>query len=110
MKKEQTNYEKEKFRNGSVQSNEANMMLDFHENNLRYILQSLGSATLTKVDLQILIDFLLNKQQDCISIKDPTEWIDEKTDDLQRIKKQLHQKDVLLKEEQRKLASCQVSP
>lgn len=58
--------------------------------NVQSLVRILGKADLPRNDIQILIDFLLNKQQDTLT-KDPSEWNDP-SDPLQKLKKQLQEK------------------
>uniref|UniRef100_A0A0P6J603 Putative fast myosin heavy chain hciii n=1 Tax=Aedes aegypti TaxID=7159 RepID=A0A0P6J603_AEDAE len=66
--------------------------------NVQSLVRILGKADLPRNDIQILIDFLLNKQQDTLT-KDPSEWNDP-SDPLQKLKKQLQEKENQLLEEQ----------
>uniref|UniRef100_U5EQN6 Putative ribosome binding protein 1 log a dog n=1 Tax=Corethrella appendiculata TaxID=1370023 RepID=U5EQN6_9DIPT len=59
----------------------------------------LAKADLPRNEIQYLIDFLLNKQQDTF-IKDPSEWSEGKSDPLQKLKKQLQEKEQQLRDEQ----------
>lgn len=65
---------------------------------MQSLVRILGKADLPRNDIQILIDFLLNKQQDTLT-KDPSEWNDP-SDPLQKLKKQLLEKENQLIEEQ----------
>lgn len=67
--------------------------------NVQSLVRILANAELPRNDIQILIDFLLNKQQDTLT-KDPSEWNDP-SDPLQKLKKQLQEKENLLLEEQK---------
>lgn len=67
--------------------------------NVQSLVRILGKADLPRNDIQILIDFLLNKQQDTLT-KDPSEWNDP-SDPLQKLKKQLQDKQNQLEEEQK---------
>lgn len=67
--------------------------------NVQSLVRILGKADLPRNDIQILIDFLLNKQQDTLT-KDPSEWNDP-SDPLQKLKKQLQEKQNQLEEEQK---------
>lgn len=73
------------------------------ENETGALIRQLGKADLTRNQIQILIDFLLNKQQDTI-IKEPTEWLEGKADVVQKLKKQLQEKEDLLQHEQTAVA------
>jgi ribosome-binding protein 1 len=72
------------------------------ETEIASLIRSLGKAELTRNQIQILIDFLLNKQQDTVA-KEPTEWSEGKTDVLQKLKKQLSEKEEQLRNEQASL-------
>ncbi|XP_055541449.1 putative leucine-rich repeat-containing protein DDB_G0290503 isoform X2 [Wyeomyia smithii] len=73
--------------------------------NVQALVQILAKADLPRNDIQILIDYLLNKQQDTLT-KDPSEWNDP-SDQLQKIKKQLQDKDNQLQEEQKSVVGLQ---
>lgn len=64
--------------------------------NVNVIMQFLGRTELTRSEIQILIDFLLNKQQDTINVTN-CDWSD---DIVQKLRKQLEEKDRQLSEEQ----------
>lgn len=64
--------------------------------NVNVIMQFLGRTELTRGEIQILIDFLLNKQQDTINVTN-CDWSD---DIVQKLRKQLDEKDRQLGEEQ----------
>ncbi|XP_035900412.1 myosin-J heavy chain isoform X3 [Anopheles stephensi] len=70
--------------------------------NVHSLVNILNKADLPRNDIQILIDFLLNKQQDTLA-KDPSEWNDP-SDPLQKLKKQLQEKEAALLEEQKAAA------
>lgn len=71
----------------------------FDDDTVRTVLRTLRTAELTRNEIQILIDFLLNKQHDTTA-KDPTEWSEGKSDVLQKLKKQLQEKEKQLVDEQ----------
>ncbi|XP_055606983.1 ribosome-binding protein 1 isoform X1 [Uranotaenia lowii] len=73
--------------------------------NVQSLVRILAKADMPRNDIQILIDFLLNKQQDTLA-KDPSEWNDP-SDPLQKLKKQLQDKETQLLEEQQAAASLQ---
>uniref|UniRef100_A0A182QRZ9 Ribosome receptor lysine/proline rich domain-containing protein n=1 Tax=Anopheles farauti TaxID=69004 RepID=A0A182QRZ9_9DIPT len=73
--------------------------------NVHSLVNILNKADLPRNDIQILIDFLLNKQQDTLA-KDPSEWNDP-SDPLQKLKKQLQEKEAALLEEQQAAAGLQ---
>lgn len=64
--------------------------------NVNAIMQQLGRTELTRNEIQILIDFLLNKQQDTANVIH-SDWSD---DPLHKLRKQIEDKDRLLAEEQ----------
>lgn len=67
------------------------------------LMHSLGRAELTRSEIQLLIDYLLNKQQDTIAVNH-SDWSD---DIVQKLKKQLGEKDKQLAEEQDAVVSLQ---
>ncbi|CAO1406429.1 unnamed protein product [Diamesa serratosioi] len=69
------------------------------EGGINPIVRELSRADLTRNQIQLLIDFLLNKQSDTLT-KDPSEWSEGKSDLLQKLKKQLQEKEAQLKNEQ----------
>ncbi|XP_058128923.1 interaptin isoform X3 [Anopheles coustani] len=73
--------------------------------NVHSLVNILNKADLPRNDIQILIDFLLNKQQDTLA-KDPSEWNDP-SDPLQKLKKQLQEKELALAEEQKAATGLQ---
>jgi hypothetical protein len=73
------------------------------DTNVQAFLRILGKADLPRNEIQILIDYLLNKQQDTLT-KDPSEWNDP-SDPLQKLKKQLQDKEMQLKAEQEATAA-----
>ncbi|XP_052865710.1 ribosome-binding protein 1 [Anopheles cruzii] len=73
--------------------------------NVQSVVNILSTAELPRNDIQILIDFLLNKQQDTLA-KDPSEWNDP-SDPLQKLKRQLQEKELALQEEQQAAAGLQ---
>lgn len=77
------------------------------EAGIKPIIRELSRADLTKNQIQVLIDFLLNKQSDTIT-KDPTEWTEGKSDLMQKLKKQLQEKEAQLKNEQDALSGMQL--
>lgn len=66
-------------------------------------MQQLGHAELTRNEIQILIDFLLNKQQDTANVTH-SDWSD---DPIHKLRNQLDEKDRLLGEEQKAMLSIQ---
>lgn len=65
--------------------------------NVNAIIQQLGRTELTRGEIQILIEFLLNKQQDTANVTH-SDWSD---DPLHKLRKQIEEKDRLLSEEQK---------
>lgn len=76
------------------------------ETGITPLIREMSRADLTKNQIQVLIDFLLNKQSDTIT-RDPTEWSEGKSDLLQKLKKQLQEKEAQLKNEQDALTGTQ---
>lgn len=81
--------------------------LDVDESEITPMIRELSKIELTKTQIQVLIDFLLNKQSDTIT-KDPTEWTEGKSDLVQKLKKQLQEKEAQLKNEQDALSGMQI--
>lgn len=77
------------------------------ETGITPLIRELSRADLTKNQIQVLIDFLLNKQSDTIG-HDPAEWSEGKSDLMQKLKKQLQEKEAQLKNEQDALAGMQL--
>lgn len=63
-----------------------------------FLIPVLNQAELTRNEIQFIIDFLLNKQQD--TLVDHSEWSEGRGDVLIKIKKQLNEKEKSLQEEQ----------
>lgn len=63
--------------------------------NVNNVMHLLGRAELSRSEIQIIIDYLLNKQQD--TLVDHSDWSD---DPLQKLKKQLLEREQALAEEQ----------
>lgn len=76
------------------------------ETGITPLIRELSRADLTKNQIQVLIDFLLNKQSDTLA-HDPTEWSEGKSDLVQKLKKQLQEKEEQLKNEQDALSGMQ---
>ena len=76
------------------------------ETGITPLIRELSRADLTKNQIQVLIDFLLNKQSDTLA-HDPMEWSEGKSDLVQKLKKQLQEKEALLKNEQDALSGMQ---
>lgn len=70
------------------------------------LIRELSRADLTKNQIQVLIDFLLNKQSDTLA-HDPSEWSEGKSDLVHKLKKQLQEKEAQLKNEQDALSGMQ---
>ena len=77
------------------------------ETGITPLIRELSRADLTKNQIQVLIDFLLNKQSDTLA-HDPTEWTEGKSDLVQKLKKQLQEKEAQLKNEQDALSGMQI--
>lgn len=77
------------------------------ETGITPLIRELSRADLTKNQIQVLIDFLLNKQSDTLA-HDPSEWSEGKSDLMQKLKKQLQEKEAQLKNEQDALAGMQL--
>lgn len=77
------------------------------EGSIKPLIRDLSRADLTKNQIQVLIDFLLNKQSDTFA-KEPTEWSEGKSDLVQKLKKQLQEKEAQLKNEQDALSGMQM--
>ncbi|XP_044263237.1 ribosome-binding protein 1 isoform X2 [Tribolium madens] len=73
--------------------------------NLSLLLNLVRKAELSRSEVQILIDLLLNKQHEAPAVLD--EWTEGKTDPVQKLKKQLAEKEKLLQEEQQIATSAQ---
>ncbi|KAK9886644.1 hypothetical protein WA026_017565 [Henosepilachna vigintioctopunctata] len=70
------------------------------------VLNMIHKAELSHADIQVLIDLLLNKQFDRTSVLD--DWSEGKSDPVQKLKKQLAEKDKALLNEQETLAAVQI--
>ncbi|CRK99455.1 CLUMA_CG012585, isoform A [Clunio marinus] len=77
------------------------------ETGITPLIRELNRADLTKSQMQVLIDFLLNKQSDTLT-HEPTEWTEGKSDMVQKLKKQLQEKEEQLKNEQDALIGMQM--
>lgn len=77
------------------------------ETGITPLIRELSRAELTKNQIQVLIDYLLNKQSDTLA-HDPTEWTEGKADLVQKLKKQLQEKEAQLKNEQDALTGMQI--
>lgn len=104
---EEKNVKKKKNEQMSAVDNKTQVQLVTDETGITPLIRELSRADLTKNQIQVLIDFLLNKQSDTIT-KDPTEWSEGKSDVLQKLKKQLLEKEAQLKNEQDALAGMQI--
>lgn len=76
------------------------------ETGITPVIREITRADLTKNQIQVLIDFLLNKQSDSIA-QEPSEWTEGKSDLVQKLKKQLQEKEAQLKNEQDALVGMQ---
>lgn len=70
------------------------------------LLNLVRQAELSRSDLQVLIDFLLNKQHEAPEVID--EWSEGKSDPVQKLKKQLAEKEKALSDEQEMLQGAQM--
>lgn len=104
---EEKNVKKKKSEQMSAVDGKTQVQLVTDETGITPLIRELSRADLTKNQIQVLIDFLLNKQSDTIT-KDPTEWSEGKSDVLQKLKKQLQEKEAQLKNEQDALAGMQI--
>lgn len=73
--------------------------------NLPLLLNAVRKAELSRSEVQILIDLLLNKQHEAPAVLD--QWSEGKSDPVQKLKKQLAEKDKALTEEQEALQGVQ---
>ncbi|KAL3288432.1 hypothetical protein HHI36_002878 [Cryptolaemus montrouzieri] len=73
---------------------------------MAFILNMVHKAELSHEDIQLLIDLLLNKQLDNPTILD--DWSEGKSDPVQKLKKQLAEKEKALLDEQEALAGVQL--
>lgn len=89
----------------AVDGNAAQLVTD--ETGITPLIRELSRADMTKNQIQVLIDFLLNKQSDTIA-RDPAEWSEGKSDLVQKLKKQLQEKEAQLKNEQDALSGMQL--
>lgn len=71
--------------------------------NVNAIIHQLGRVELTRSEIQILIDFLLNKQQDTATVTH-SDWSD---DPVHKLRNQLEEKDRQLSEEQKAMLAIQ---
>lgn len=89
------------FSNSKVEAGVASTTSDAV--NVNAIMQQLGHTELTRSEIQILIDFLLNKQQDTGNVTH-SDWSD---DPIHKLRNQLEEKDRLLSEEQKAMYATQ---
>ncbi|KAK5647613.1 hypothetical protein RI129_002505 [Pyrocoelia pectoralis] len=73
--------------------------------NLPLLLNAVRKAELSRSEVQILIDLLLNKQHEAPAVLD--QWSEGKSDPVQKLKKQLAEKEKALTEEQEALQGVQ---
>ncbi|KAJ8944172.1 hypothetical protein NQ314_009534 [Rhamnusium bicolor] len=69
------------------------------------LINSVRKAELSKTEIQLLIDLLLNKQLEAPSVID--DWSEGKSDPMQKLKRQLAEKEKALAEEQEALSAVQ---
>lgn len=79
----------------------------FVSDDITPLIRELTKADLTKNQIQMLIDFLLNKQADNRYAADPSEWSEGKSDLVQKLKKQLQEAEAKLRNEQDALYGTQ---
>jgi ribosome-binding protein 1 len=78
---------------------------DTNSSNISILLNLVRKAELSRSEVQVLIDLLLNKQHEAPVVLD--EWSEGKSDPVQKLKKQLAEKDKLILEEKQIVASTQ---
>lgn len=76
------------------------------EISVSFLIMILSKAELSRPDIQIVIDYLLNKQSDTISMIS-SEWSEGKQDLVQRLKKQLAEREEQLQNEQKSVGDLQ---
>ncbi|KAK9737158.1 hypothetical protein QE152_g10940 [Popillia japonica] len=96
---------KEKKKKKSEQNTIQQLAGDKQGVNLQILTTLVRKAELSRSEVQILIDMLLNKQHEAPAVID--EWSEGKADPVQKLKKQLAEKDKLLIEEQEALIGAQ---
>jgi len=79
---------------------------DREDISVNFLILLLSKADFTRSEIQILIDYLLNKQHDTITVNH-SEWSEGKSDVVQKLKKQLSEKEKALEDEQLAITSLQ---
>lgn len=79
---------------------------DTDEVSVNFLIMLLSKAVLSRSEIQLVIDFLLNKQSDTVT-SDHSEWTEGKTDVVQKLKKQLTDKEKQLLDEQEAMVAIQ---
>lgn len=78
----------------------------FVSDDITPLIREITKADLTKNQIQVLIDFLLNKQADT-RIADPSEWSEGKSDLMQKLKRQVQETEAKWRNEQDQLLGTQ---
>uniref|UniRef100_A0A6B2EHX2 Putative ribosome-binding protein 1 isoform x1 n=1 Tax=Phlebotomus kandelakii TaxID=1109342 RepID=A0A6B2EHX2_9DIPT len=73
---------------------------------VNFLIPLLAKAELSRSEIQIIIEYLLNKQSDTITVNH-SEWTEGKSDMVQKLKKQIELKEKALQEEQQANAGIQ---
>ncbi|XP_059612817.1 ribosome-binding protein 1 isoform X2 [Phlebotomus argentipes] len=71
-----------------------------------FLIPLLSKAELSRSEIQIIIEYLLNKQSDTITVNH-SEWTEGKSDTIQKLKKQIELKEKALQDEQEASAGIQ---
>lgn len=79
----------------------------FVSDDITPLIRELTKADLSKNQIQMLIDFLLNKQADSRYAVDPSEWSEGKSDLMQKLKRQLQESEAKLRNERDALIGTQ---
>jgi ribosome-binding protein 1 len=79
----------------------------FVSDDITPLIRELTKADLSKNQIQMLIDFLLNKQADSRYAVDPSEWSEGKSDLVQKLKRQLQEAEAKLRNERDALFGTQ---
>lgn len=98
--KEKKSHESGKEKSNKKKKNEIDLVQNLVNDGISvdFLIPVLNQAELTRNEIQFLIDFLLNKQQD--TLVDHSEWSEGRGDVLIKMKKQLTEKEKALQEEQ----------
>lgn len=73
---------------------------------VNFLIPLLAKAELSRSEIQIIIEYLLNKQSDTITVNH-SEWTEGKSDMIQKLKKQIELKEKALQDEQEASAGIQ---